>query len=78
MFNELDVVRLKCDLPEENLAADAKGTVHQVYPGAPNSYLVEFSDAEGITFALLTLSEDMLEVVWTAQGGKHDDPGNRN
>ena len=65
MLKELDVVRLKKNLPEHNLVAGIEGTIHQVYADDPPAYLIEFSDDEGLTLALLTLSEDALEIVWS-------------
>lgn len=36
----------------------------------PSAYEVEFADADGITQALVTLSEDDLEVVWRPDPGQ--------
>lgn len=63
MFEEYSLVKLKNDLPEENLEAGAKGTIVMVYPKISESqdYEVEFSDDEGNTLALLTLPESSIE-----------------
>jgi hypothetical protein len=62
-FNELDVVELLEDLPSEGLVAGQRGTIHSVQPHVHN-YLVEFTDDEGTTLALLPVSEDKLSLVW--------------
>lgn len=69
---EYDVVRLLRALPEHNIPAGARGTVVMDYTTDPNeapAYEVEFSDADGITRALVTLVEDDLEVVWRPESG---------
>lgn len=64
MFSELDVVRLKYDLPEERLAAGMTGTIVLVHNAKPPAYEVEFADEHGRTIAMLALPEDALELVW--------------
>lgn len=65
---EVDVVRLRRDLPEHNLPAGSTGTVVVDYTnysdGAlPPEYEVEIADPEGGTQAMVTVSEEHLEVV---------------
>lgn len=64
MLSELDVVRLKNDLPEERLAAGMIGTIVLVHNANPPAYEVEFADKCGRTIAMLALPEDALEFVW--------------
>ncbi|BBN50349.1 MULTISPECIES: DUF4926 domain-containing protein [Mycobacterium avium complex (MAC)] len=66
---EYDVIRLLRPLPEHNLPAGSRGTIVVDYTKdsdstLPSAYEVEFSDADGVTQALVTLSGDDLEVVW--------------
>ncbi len=66
---EYDVIRLLLPLPEHNLPAGSRGTIVMDYTKdsdstLPSAYEVEFSDADGVTQALVTLSGDDLEVVW--------------
>jgi Domain of unknown function (DUF4926) len=64
---EYDTVILLRAVPEHDLAAGSRGTVvidYTQYSGvdlAP-AYEVEFADSDGITQALVTLSEDDIEV----------------
>jgi hypothetical protein len=64
---EYDIVRLLRPLPEHHLAAGAKGTVVMDYSKHSDSdtapFEVEFTDAEGVTIALVTLQASDLEVV---------------
>jgi hypothetical protein len=64
MFQEYQTVRLKKDLPGENLSIGAKGVVLIVYevPDLPRAYEVEFLDKDGYTLALLTLTDDDIEI----------------
>jgi hypothetical protein len=64
MFQEYQKVRLKKDMPGENLSAGAKGVVLIVYeaPDLPRAYEVEFLDQDGGTLALLTLTDDDIEI----------------
>lgn len=59
-LREYDVVRLLRPLPEHRLPAGAIGAIVMVYP-SPLAYEVEFADAQGVTIALVTLSEEDLE-----------------
>ncbi|HET9495530.1 MAG TPA: DUF4926 domain-containing protein [Chloroflexia bacterium] len=63
-FNELDVVELVEDLPSEGLVAGQRGTIHAVQRAKVTNYLVEFTDEEGTTLALLPVSEDKLALIW--------------
>lgn len=60
-FEELDVVRLTTDLPEDGLAAGAVGTVVHIFRTPSTAYEVEFVDDDGVTLAMTTLTEGMLE-----------------
>jgi Domain of unknown function (DUF4926) len=61
-----DVVRLRRPLPEHDLPAGSEGTVVNDIQteGLPRAYLVEFTDSDGVTYALVHVSEDNLDVVW--------------
>jgi Domain of unknown function (DUF4926) len=61
MFSEYDVVKLK--QPKAGLPAGAIGAIVMVYDSLPRGYDVEFTNAEGVTLALLTLGDDDLEAV---------------
>ncbi|MBI1921547.1 MAG: DUF4926 domain-containing protein [Geobacter sp.] len=69
-FNEYDVVRLRCDIPNHNLKKGDVGTILIVFESQSNDYEVEFCDEEGITLALLTLNEKQLDIVWPEPEGK--------
>jgi hypothetical protein len=56
----LDVVALRCDLPEHGLVRGQVGTVVELLDGA---YEVEFSDEEGMTYAELAVRRDQLLVL---------------
>lgn len=65
---EYDVVELLRPLPEHSLLAGARGTVVVDYTKDSDkslaaAYEVEFSDADGLTHALVTLAGDDLKVV---------------
>ena len=55
-----DVVELLVDLPEHNLRAGVQGAID-------NNYEVDFSNSEGETLALCTLSAQQFIVVWLAK-----------
>lgn len=59
-FNELDTVTLTTDLPEEGLRAGATGTVVHLFHRPYTAYEVEFTDADGATTAMVTLTADQL------------------
>jgi hypothetical protein len=60
MFKEYDVVRLREARIADGLSKGAIGAVLIVHDAEPAAYLVEFCDSNGITLALLTLTDDDL------------------
>jgi Domain of unknown function (DUF4926) len=60
-----DVVELLIDLPEYNLRAGVQGAIVECYQ--ENNYEVEFSNSNGETLALCTLSARQFIVVWSAK-----------
>lgn len=60
------MVTLRRPLPEHDLPAGAQGAVVDDFQveGVPPAYLVEFADSDGVTYALVHVAEDDLEVVW--------------
>lgn len=61
MIQLLDTVALTEDLPREDLCKGQVGTVVELL--APDAVLVEFSDADGWTYALLPLKTHQLMVL---------------
>ncbi|OBA57605.1 hypothetical protein A5647_23825 [Mycobacterium sp. 1100029.7] len=63
---DFDVVQLLRPIPEHNLPAGSQGAIVDDVqtPGLPRAYLVEFADSDGVTYALIHVPEDNLEVVW--------------
>jgi hypothetical protein len=64
MFQEYQKVKLRKDIPGVNLSTGAKGVVlivHEV-PDLPRAYEVEFLDQDGGTLALLTLTDEDIEI----------------
>ena len=63
MFQEYEVVQLKKDIRSKNLFVGTKGTVLMVYdePTLPLAYEVEFIDDQGITLAVLTVTDEDIE-----------------
>jgi hypothetical protein len=59
--NLLDVVALVADLPESGLPRGQVGTVVEAL--APDAFLIEFSDDQGRTYAILPLKVDQLIVL---------------
>jgi hypothetical protein len=59
---QYDVVRLRRDMVEPPLATGVIGAIVLVHEGG-TAYEVEFCDSEGVTLALMTLTEDDLEKV---------------
>ena len=57
-IQELDVVALTADLPEERLYRGQVGTVVHVY--SPDTFEVEFVDSDGRTYGLATLRAQQL------------------
>ena len=62
MIELLDVVELLVDLPHNLIDKGYHGTIVECYPD--NLYEVEFSDSDGETLDLLTLSANQFMVVW--------------
>ena len=60
-----DVVELLVDLPEFNLRAGVQGTIVESYQD--NNYEIDFSNSEGETLVLCTLSAQQFIVVWSAK-----------
>ena len=71
MFSEIDVVKLKCEMPTEGLPSGQLGTIHNVNIGNPSTYLVEFCDSEGNTLAIVDVPEDQLTLVWRFSTGQY-------
>ncbi len=55
-FELLDVVAILNDLPAEKLRKGSLGTIVEVFND--KSYLVEFADLNGVTYAMPVLSEE--------------------
>ena len=60
-----DVVELLVDLPEDEFQAGVRGTIVECYDN--DAYEVEFSDSNGETLALCTLSPEQFVIVWQAK-----------
>ena len=60
-IQELDVVALTVDLPDQKLQRGQVGTVVFVY--APDAFEVEFVDNSGHTYGLVTLNLSQLLVL---------------
>ncbi|MGL5835984.1 MAG: DUF4926 domain-containing protein [Waterburya sp.] len=60
-----DVVELLIDLPQSNLRARVQGAIVECYQD--NNYEIEFSNFDGETLAICTLSERQFVVVWSAK-----------
>jgi uncharacterized protein DUF4926 len=60
IFQELDLVSLTTDLPEEGLRVGATGTVVHIFHRPYPAYEVEFTDSGGATTAMVTLTADQL------------------
>jgi hypothetical protein len=67
MIKEYDVIKLRKSLPANNLKVGAEGTVLIVYnePGLPRAYEVEFLSNDGKSLAVITLTDDDVEKVWS-------------
>jgi hypothetical protein len=59
-FNELDVVTLRVDLPEDGLRAGATGTVVHIFHRPHTAYEVEFTEPNGTATAMVTVTADQL------------------
>ena len=57
-----DIVELLTNLPEDELSAGVQGTIVECYGN--DAYEVEFSDSDGETLALCTLSPEQFVIVW--------------
>lgn len=60
-----DVIELLVDLPEDNRPAGVQGAIVECYDN--NDYEVEFTNENGETLALCTLSPSQFIVVWKAK-----------
>lgn len=60
-----DIVEILIDFPEDELKVGVRGTIVECY--GDNAYEVEFSDSNGETLALCTLSPEQFIIVWQAQ-----------
>lgn len=60
-----DVVELVVDLPEHHLHMGARGAIVHCHPD--DSWEVEFTDEQGETLALCSLSPQQFIVVWQAK-----------
>lgn len=60
-----DVIELLIDLPEDNLSVGVRGAIVECY-GA-RKYEVEFTNEDGESLALCTLSPEQFMVVWKAK-----------
>ena len=59
-----DAIKLLVDLPEFNLHLGARGAIVDCY--SDGNYEIEFSDRDGETIALCTLSPNQFAIVWQA------------
>ncbi|GAA2571928.1 hypothetical protein GCM10010435_53030 [Winogradskya consettensis] len=59
-FDELDVVALAADLPAEGLKAGAVGTIVDIFRDPELAYEVEFTDDDGATLSLTTLTPEQV------------------
>lgn len=57
-FQLLDVVAILNDLPHEKLRKGSLGTIVEVFDN--NTYLVEFADLNGVSYAMPVLSESSI------------------
>lgn len=62
MADELDVVALVKDRPDLDLKKGERGTI--VMKFTETDFLVEFSDDNGVEYAMPTLPADEVKVVW--------------
>jgi hypothetical protein len=63
MLSLHQVVRVTKDVPEEKVKKGMVGAVVEVFEVPRRAFEVEFTDAEGGTVLLATLTEEALEVV---------------
>jgi hypothetical protein len=69
-FAELDVVRLKEDIPEMNLISGMIGTILLIFEKPEEGYEVEFANEKGETIAELALRQKDLDFVCHKDGSK--------
>ena len=62
-MNLHDVVRLKMDLPKEELCAGAVGVIVAIYHEPQQAFEVEFCDKDGLTLSTLALLQEQIEKV---------------
>ena len=60
-----DIVELLADLPDYEFQAGVQGSIVECYDN--DAYEVEFSDPNGETIALCTLSPEQFIIVWQAK-----------
>ncbi|MBW4568823.1 MAG: DUF4926 domain-containing protein [Tolypothrix carrinoi HA7290-LM1] len=60
-----DVIELLVNLPLYNLRAGVRGAIVECYDD--NTYEVEFTNEEGETLAICTLSSEQFIVIWKAK-----------
>ncbi len=60
-----DIVELLVNLPENKLQAGVRGAIVECYDN--DAYEVEFSNSDGETLALCTLSFNQFIIVWQAK-----------
>lgn len=60
-----DVIELLVNLPLYNLCAGVRGAIVECYDD--NTYEVEFTNEEGETLAICTLSSEQFIVIWKAK-----------
>ena len=60
-----DIVELLVDLSEYELQSGVQGTIVECYGN--DAYEVEFSNSDGETLALCTLSPEQFIIVWQAE-----------
>jgi hypothetical protein len=60
---ELDVVTLAADLPADGLHAGDTGTVVHVFHKPYTAYEVEFTDSDGRTIAMVTLTANQFRLL---------------
>ena len=57
-----DAVKLKVDLPDENLKRGMVGAIVEIFDKPQLAYEIEFTDSEGRTIAEITLLPDQVEI----------------
>ena len=60
-----DVIELLVDLPGDELRAGTRGAIVECYDH--NNYEIEFTNQEGETLALYTLSSEQFIVIWKSK-----------